>query len=159
MMRNLIIAAIGAGLLAIGGTANAQPVIVGGSGPAQPPPGSGDSARASAIDRDLQSAYNQRVGEANLNKNSDHRKARPVAVPATAADIKAGAALRDMNGVTLGTIVSLDGDQAVVDTGQTKIGVPLIAFGKDNKGLLLGMTADKFNQLVAAAHAKTQASN
>ena len=56
MMRNLIIAAIGAGLLAIGGTANAQPVIVGGSGPAQPPPGSGDSARASAIDRDLQSA-------------------------------------------------------------------------------------------------------
>ena len=80
-------------------------------------------------------------------------------MPATAADIKAGAALRDMNGVTLGTIVSLDGDQAVVDTGQTKIGVPLIAFGKDNKGLLLGMTADKFNQLVAAAHAKTQASN
>jgi len=61
--------------------------------------------------------------------------------------------------VAIGTIVSLDGEQAIVDTGQTKIGVPVIAFGKDNQGLLLGMTADKFNQLVAAAHAKSQASN
>lgn len=158
-MRNVMIAAIGAGLLAIGGTVNAQPVIVGGSGPAQPPPGSGDSAQAAALNREAQAAYNQRVGSQNLTSKSDHRKTQPQAVPATTADIKAGAPLRDINGVAIGTIVSLDGDQAVVDTGQTKIGVPVIAFGKDNKGLLLGMTADKFNQLVAAAHAKSQASN
>lgn len=157
-MRNGMIAAIGAGLLAIGGVAGAQPIVV-GSGPAQPPPGSGDSARAAELDREAQAAYNQRVGSQNLTSRSDHRKTQPQAVPATAADIKAGAALRDLNGVAIGTIVSIDGEQAVVDTGQTKIGVPLIAFGKDSKGLLLGMTADKFNQLVAAAHAKSQASN
>jgi hypothetical protein len=158
-MRNLTIAALGAGLLAIGATANAQPVIVGGSGPAQPPPGSGNSAQASALDREAQAAYNQRVGSQNLTSNSDHRKTQPKAVPATAADIKAGAALRDINGVAIGTIVSVDANQAVVDTGQTKIGVPVIAFGKDDKGLLLGMTAEKFNQLVAAAHAKSQAAS
>jgi hypothetical protein len=45
----------------------------------------------------------------------------------------------------------------VIDTGQTKIGVPLIAFGKDDKGLLLSITAEKFNQLVAQAHAGSQA--
>jgi hypothetical protein len=158
MMRNVMIAAIGAGLLAISGTANAQPVVV-GSGPAQPPPGSGDSARVAAENRDLNADYNQRIGAANLDNKSEQHNAKPRAVPATVADIKAGAALRDINGVAIGTIVSLDGEQAIVDTGQTKIGVPVIAFGKDNQGLLLGMTADKFNQLVAAAHAKSQASN
>jgi hypothetical protein len=47
----------------------------------------------------------------------------------------------------------------VIDTGQTKIGVPLNAFGKDSQGLLLSITAEKFNQLVAQAHAKAQQSN
>lgn len=157
-MRNGIILAIGAGLLAIGGIASAQPVIVTGGGPAQPPPGSGNSALEATANRELSAAYNQRVGAADLSGKSQQR-AKPAAVPATAADIKAGAALRDVNGAAIGTIVSIDGDQAVVDTGQTKIGVPLIAFGKDSKGLLLAMTAGQFNQLVAAAHAKAQASN
>jgi hypothetical protein len=31
--------------------------------------------------------------------------------------------------------------------------VPLSAFGKDDKGLLLSITAEKFNQLVAQTHA------
>ena len=159
MMRNGTIAAIGAGLLTIGGIANAQAVVVGG-GPPQPPPGSGDSVRTTSDYRDAMSAMNERMGAGTRVGHQDEPSAKkPRAVPATAADVKAGAALRDINGAAIGTIVSLDGDQAVVDTGQTKIGVPLIAFGKDKNGLLLGMTADKFNQLVAAAHAKSQPAN
>jgi hypothetical protein len=84
--------------------------------------------------------------------------------PATAADIKPGAPVRDVQGVPLGTIAVLapnevvaDSNQAVIDTGHAKIGVPLIAFGKDDKGLLLSITAEKFNQLVAQAHAGSQA--
>jgi hypothetical protein len=156
-MRNGIIVAIGAGLLAVGGTTSAQ--IVTGSAPPGPAPGSGDSGRITSDNREMTSEINQRMGSASLVSKSDQRQVKPRAVAATAADIKAGAALRDIKGVALGTIVSIDGEQAVVDTGQTKIGVPLIAFGKDDKGLLLGMTADKFNQLVAAAHAKSQGSN
>lgn len=130
------------------------------SGPSAPVPGSGDSAKISSGNRDNNAQYNQLIGAADQKtKKDDRAQAKHGAVPATAADIKAGAALRDIRGVSVGTIVSVDASQAVVDTGQTKIGVPLMAFGKDDKGLLLGMTADKFNQLVAAAHAKSQASH
>ena len=159
MMRNAILVAIGAGLFAIG-AAGAQPgPVVVGAGPAQPPPGSGDSAQASANYREEMNAVNQRLGAANLTARQERRNAKPQAVPATAADIKAGASLRDIKGVPIGSVASTDGQQVVVDTGTTKIGVPLIAFGKDDQGLLLSITADKFNQLVAAAHAKSQASN
>ena len=157
-MNKGMISAIGAALVAVGSAAGAQAVV--GSVPSGPAPGSGDSAAIAAGNRDMNAAINERLGSANLITKQDQRKAKPPeAVPATATDIKAGSALRDVKGVPIGTILSLDGDQAVVDTGHTKIGVPLIAFGKDKKGLLLGMTADKFNQLVAAAQAKSPASN
>jgi hypothetical protein len=88
------------------------------------------------------------------------RRKRASAVPATAADIKAGAQIRDVKGVPVGTVASLaanevvaDPTQIVIDTGQTKIGVPLNAFGKDDKGLMLSITAEKFNELVAQVHA------
>ena len=158
MIRNGMFAVIGTALLAVGGAAGAQAVV--GGAPAGPVAGSGNSAEISAGNREMNAAFNERMGSAHLIPKADQRKAKPPqAVPATAADIKAGLAVRDVTGATIGRIVSLDGDQAVVDTGLTKIGVPLIAFGKDNKGLLLGMTAEKFNQLVAAAHAKSAASN
>jgi hypothetical protein len=156
MIRIGIIATIGAGLLAAGAAAGAQTIVV-GSGPPQPAPGSGNSSRTASDNRELQAVVNQRMGAARLNSRTD-RKAKPQAVPATLVDIKAGAALRDVNGVALGTVVAISGDEAVVDTGLTKIGVPLIAFGKDNKGLLLGISAEQFNHLVIAVLAKPQAS-
>ena len=131
-----------------------------GPGSASPLPGTGDSTKISQGNRDNNQAYNQLIGAADQTSKKDDRAERhKAAVPATAADIKAGAPLRDIKGVAIGTIVSVDASQAVVDTGQTKIGVPLVAFGKDDRGLLLGMTAEKFNALVAAAHGKSQASN
>ena len=92
-------------------------------------------------------------------KNMDRKGGKRVsAVPATAADIKAGAQVRDVKGVPIGTIATLgpnevaaDAEQPVIDTGHGKIGVPLSAFGKDDKGLLLSITAQAFNQLVAQA--------
>lgn len=81
--------------------------------------------------------------------------AQPVA--ATAADVKPAAPIRDVNGAPVGTIVSGTDQQVVVDTGQTKIGVPLNLFKKDDKGLLLGITAQQFNDAIAKAHARSQA--
>ena len=124
-----------------------------GPGSAAPLPGTGDATKISQGNRDSNAAYTQLVGAAD--KNSPKKDERPQAhrapVAATAADIKAGASLRDIKGTPIGTIVSVDASQAVVDTGKTKIGVPLIAFGKDDQGLLLGMTSDKFNELIAKA--------
>ena len=123
------------------------------SGPAGPAPGSGDAAKISQGNQQNNAAYNQLVGAADSTSAKAEVKgqAHHSPVAATAADIKAGASLRDIKGAPIGTIVSVDAGQAVVDTGKTKIGVPLIAFGKDDQGLLLGMTSDKFNELVAKA--------
>jgi hypothetical protein len=153
IMRNGIVISMAAGLtFATAGAAGAQVT----SAPGVPLPGAGDSTRISSDNREASAAYNQRMGAADLKPNADGRKKRGP-VRATAEDIKAGATVRDIKGVAIGTVDSVDAAQAVVNTGQTKIGVPLIGFGKDDHGLLINMTADKFNQLVAQAHAKSQA--
>lgn len=129
-----------------------------GGAPPAPTPGTGDASRISNSNREANSDYNHLIGQSgNVTKDSDTddsaKKKSHAATPATAADITAGAALRDIKGVPVGTVASVDADGVVVDTGETKIKVPLIAFGKDDEGLLLSITADKFHQLIAQAHA------
>ena len=53
--------------------------------------------------------------------------------------------------------MSASEQSVVIDTGQTKIGVPLSLFSKDDKGPTLTITADQFNQAVAKAHARAEA--
>lgn len=116
---------------------------------------SGDSTKVSAGNREDNAAYNHLIGSTDTKSSKDEdRPARhSAAVAATAADIKAGSSLRDVKGVGIGTVASVDSDGVVVDTGQTKIKVPLMAFGKDDRGLLLAITAAKFNELIAQAKA------
>ena len=83
--------------------------------------------------------------------------AAKAAAPAAAADIKAGAQLRDVDGAPVGTIVSGTDQAVVVDTGLTKIGIPLNFVKKDDKGLLLSITGKQFSDAVAKAHARAQA--
>lgn len=139
--------------IAFAAGATAASAQMSNSGPAGPVAGSGDSTRISQGNQQNNQAYNQLVGAADPKaaKTEVKGQAHHSPVAATSADIRAGAALRDVKGVPIGTIVSVDSSQAVVDTGKTKIGVPLIAFGKDDQGLLLGMTADKFAELIAKA--------
>ena len=89
--------------------------------------------------------------------STDKSASAAKAAPATAADVKAGAPLRDIDGAPAGTIVSGTDQQVVVDTGQSKVGVPLTLFQKDDKGLMLSVTAKQFNDAVAKAHARAQA--
>lgn len=127
----------------------------GAYGQAAPLPGSGDATKISSGNASSQSEYNHLIGSGNA-KASPSDDNRPVrrgpATAATAADLKPGLALRDSNGVRVGTVSAVDADGVVVDTGSTKIKVPASAFGKDNQGLLLGITAARFNALVAQAH-------
>jgi len=75
------------------------------------------------------------------------------AVPARAADIVAYAAVSDSAGEPVGTIESVDPDGAVVMTAAGRVKVPLNAFGKNKKGLLIGMTKRDFETLVTKANA------
>jgi hypothetical protein len=124
-----------------------------GPGSGSPVPGSGDASKISQGNQQSNAAYNQLIGAADSKATKGEVKvqSKHSAVPATAADIKQGVALRGIDGAAVGTIDSLAGEQVVVNTGTTKIGVPLVAFGKDEKGLLLSITGAKFAELVAKA--------
>ena len=166
MRMTLFFSIAGGVALAAASAASAQ--VMGGGGVAPSAPTGGvRSQDVAAANRQLDSDYNTLAGRGVKVTNQDRVNARPKhasAGPATAADIKAGAQVRDVKGVPVGTIATLaanevaaDPTQTVIDTGQIKIGVPLSAFGKDDKGLMLSITAEKFNQLVAQVHSKAPA--
>jgi hypothetical protein len=150
MMRNLDRLIIAGALGLLGATAaNAQ------AGTPSGVPGSGDSMKITNGNRENNAAYNHVLATGVKSQNAEDRptaQKKSAAGPATSADIKTGAPLRDKDGVPIGTIDTVEADGAVVNTGQTKIKVPLVAFGKDGRGLLLGITAARFNELVAKAH-------
>lgn len=74
------------------------------------------------------------------------------AVPATPDDVTVGSEIRDSKGVLLGKVDSVSMAAAVVAAEGGKVEVPLEAFGKNNKGLLLAMTKADFDAAVAAAN-------
>lgn len=64
-------------------------------------------------------------------------------VKATKADVKAGAAVFDSSGNSVGKIESVTAKGVVLNTGKVQVTVPLSAFAKNDKGLLIGMTKDE----------------
>ena len=83
--------------------------------------------------------------------------AATAAIPATAADIKAGAEVRDSKGVQVAKIVEMQGANVVLDTGQAKVAIPMTFLVKDSQGVMLNITADQFNGAIAKAHARAEA--
>jgi hypothetical protein len=83
--------------------------------------------------------------------------AATAAIPATAADIKAGAEVRDSKGVQVAKIVEMQGANVVLDTGQAKVAIPMTFLVKDSQGVMLNITADQFNSAIAKAHARAEA--
>jgi hypothetical protein len=83
--------------------------------------------------------------------------AATAAIPATAADVKAGAEVRDNKGVQVAKIVEMQGANVVLDTGQAKVAIPMTFLVKDSQGVMLNITADQFNGAIAKAHARAEA--
>lgn len=100
------------------------------------------------MDRDANAARDAAIASARDRDNAPH-SAR--AVPAKPQDVTVGAEVRDSKGVVIGTIESVSMASAVVAATGGKVEVPLEAFGKNNKGLLVGMTKAQFDAAVAAA--------
>jgi hypothetical protein len=129
------------GLLAT--AANAQaPVSV---------PGSGNSAAITNGNREQTAGYNRVVGKLDPQGKEQPAGLKGKAVAAKPADLKPGSALRDKDGAPIGAVASVDAEGVIVDTGTTKIRVPAEAFGKDDAGLLLGISKAQFAELVAGA--------
>lgn len=88
----------------------------------------------------------------------------PVAAPAFAQDaptaaslLKAGTAIVDTAGNPVGTVDSMVGGNAIVDTGTNKIAIPAASFGVKDTSLLLAATKAQLDgaadQAAAAARA------
>ena len=145
-MQLLKLAALAAGLSFGAGAAHAQagsagpgnPVLVGSVGA---PELKGPDDTAANIDKAVREEARSR---------SKSRGAR--AVPAKPEDVTAGREVRDSKGVVIGTIDSVSMAGAVVAATGGKVEVPLESFGKNDKGLLLGLTKADFDALVASAN-------
>ena len=106
-------------------------------------PGTVDSLKATTARQADRSGYNSAVSQFSP------RGVKGNAVPAVAADIIPGRPLRDIKGEPIARVDAVDAEGVIVATGATKVRLPLNAFGKDDIGLLLGITATKFRSLVA----------
>jgi hypothetical protein len=149
----VVLGTMGGAALTLASAASAQQ-----GGPPPVIPGSGGGPRAqdvAAANRAVDADYNTLAGrgvQVTDKSRADSRQPRqrgPVA--ALAADLTAGATVRDRNGVQIATVEGLEADGAVVKTGDRLAKLPLDAFGKDNAGLLLGITAAEFQAAIAAS--------
>ena len=82
------------------------------------------------------------------------------ATPALAApgDVAVGATVYGPQGDPVGQIVTVQGDQAILDTGMHKVPLALAMYGKSDKGPTITVTKDQLDtmveQQIAAAEAK-----
>ena len=83
--------------------------------------------------------------------------ASATAPAAAKTNVTVGAAVSDTKGGSVGTIASVSGDVAVLDTGTVKASVPISSFAKGDKGLLLGMTKAELEAAAQGASAEQKA--
>lgn len=122
------------------------------------PAGSGGGPRAqdvAAANRAVDADYNTLAGRGVAVTNKSRDGVRPGApsgpVAALASDLTAGATVRDRNGVQIATVQGLEADGAVVRAGDRLAKLPLDAFGKDDAGLMIAITAAEFQTAIAAS--------
>ncbi|SEM79468.1 hypothetical protein SAMN05192583_1265 [Sphingomonas gellani] len=78
-------------------------------------------------------------------------------VPAAPAQVNQGAAVFDLTGASIGTVVQINGTTAVVDTGTNKVGVPVGNFAAGPNGLVLSNTKADLDAAAGQAAAQSQA--
>ena len=79
-------------------------------------------------------------------------------VPATVSELLAvGATVYGPNGAEVGKIEKLADGNVVIFTGTNRATLPATSIGRNDKGLLIGMTKEQLDSAVAAASAKADA--
>jgi hypothetical protein len=89
----------------------------------------------------------------SVDKSADATRASAAySAPAGPKDIVAGSVLNDRRGKPMGTVEAVDADGVVVGNGTASIKVPHDAFGRNKKGLMLDVTKDEFDSMIAKAN-------
>ena len=84
-------------------------------------------------------------------QGSTRAEAGPV-TKADPADFRTGMQVRDAQGGLVGTVESVDGEGAIVFTGNLRAKLPFESFGKNNLGLVISLSR---SELEAAASAQS----
>jgi hypothetical protein len=111
-----------------------------------------DAAAAASTDATAPAA------DAAVGASADAAASAPAAdtggatAAAAAADVSAGATVLDTSGATVGTIEKVEGDKAVLSTGSVRVGIPVSAIGKNDRGLVIAMSK---SEVEAAAKANS----
>ena len=152
-ITRVMLRSMGGTALALASAASAQ--TVGGPPPGTVQTGGPRSQDVAASNRQVDSDYNtlaaRGVKVTDKSKAGPPQKKAPSAAPATAEDIKAGMLVRDIKGVQIGTVERLEDDGAVVMAGNRLAKLPINAFGKDQAGLMIGITAAEFQNAIAGS--------
>jgi hypothetical protein len=143
-----------------------SPLIVGAScfwagiahaqvAPVPGPPGPGLAAENPVVrnggdttGRDADAARDDAIARERRRESTARHRARP----ATSDEVRIGSEVRDSRGARVGVIESVSANAAVLKASGGAVAVPLDAFGKDESGLLIGMSKADFDALVAEAH-------
>lgn len=119
------------------------------------PPSMGPQDRASdpnSIERMREGLQKDRVDKLSSEARMQLGRSRP----AKAAEVVAGKPVNDSTGQLIALIEKVEPDGAILYNGAANVKVPVEAFGVNRKGLLLDMTKDKFDALVAQASSPTK---
>lgn len=123
-------------------------------------PGTVDATKAPDARRDRELRDQAVANNVDREDAKKGQKEQPdVAVAAQPADVVAGKIVSDIQGVEIGTIESVAADGAVILSGASRAKIPLEGFGKNSRGLLLGLTKAEYEQKVSAAAAPAPAAN
>lgn len=154
-LRLAACAVLAAGGAAAFGQATPPGSAPGGSGnvlnPMAPPggmtdgAGGGNGALVDQVERARREARGDRQRAGSPARRADRAR------PATAAEVIAGAEVKDSSGVLIGTIESVSAEGAVILSGGGRVRIPLDSFGRNGGGLLLGITKAEFDQVVTGA--------
>lgn len=114
------------------------------------PPGMGPQDRASdpnSLDRMREGLQKDRLDKLSSATRLQLGRSRPAEV----TEVVAGKPVNDSTGQLIALIEKVEPDGAILYNGAANVKVPVEAFGVNKKGLLLDMTKDAFDELVAQA--------
>jgi hypothetical protein len=131
-------------------------IMFGGQAEAQLAPQSPDSPLVGGnVDQNQglassEATINRRAQDDAFNRVRETRKVR--ALPAKPSDVTVGSKVSDIKGIPVGTIESVDTDGAVIVTTEGKAKLGFETFGKNQNGLLIGVTKAQLDSAVKAAN-------
>jgi hypothetical protein len=100
----------------------------------------GLSAGAAAQGMSQGQAAAQQAGAGASTQQADSQGQSGQTKLATKAEVKAGAAVYDAKGNSVGKIESVDSQGAVVSTGNTRAKIPLSSIAHNDKGLVISLS-------------------